>query len=384
MAKRSDIKAGRAYIELFVKNNLLTRGLGVVKKQLQSLANGVQYVGAAFNQVGGLMTKVGIAGMAPFLAALKALPEAKQPLEDIKKALTEALGRPLLPLLYSVRELVMLFAHWAKNNKELVLSAFKLAAGFLAVGLALKVVGGLLLSAASALKIIAVTTGIIQGLFMFLLSPVGLLVVAMVAMAAAWLTFTGDGRRGIATLKQHLTEMRKDFHAIGDALLGGRIELAWEIVLTGMRVLTLKFINDFTQSFMSMLQGIVGAWAAAVNALGAPKAITKLLQDAKDILSVADTVPEMAIRALEMKIVELRKQAAAARALGFGGFSPMDEPKKVPILSNPNALTRGTAAVLGGKDDPVVKQLKRQEILDIRRNAFLAEMARRQGLRWRN
>src|SRR5688500_8776097 len=52
MAGRSDIQAGRAHVEVYVKNSALVKGLNFVKGQLQGLGKSIMRIGAGFTAMG--------------------------------------------------------------------------------------------------------------------------------------------------------------------------------------------------------------------------------------------------------------------------------------------------------------------------------------------
>ena len=60
MAGRSDIQAGKAFVELYVKNSLLVKGLNEAKAQLQGLGKNIMAIGDAPNDMG-MLQSAGIA-----------------------------------------------------------------------------------------------------------------------------------------------------------------------------------------------------------------------------------------------------------------------------------------------------------------------------------
>ena len=62
MASRSDIEAGRAYVELYVKNSSLMKGLAEAKKGLIDFGSGISNLGKSIAKLGAIITE-------PILAA---------------------------------------------------------------------------------------------------------------------------------------------------------------------------------------------------------------------------------------------------------------------------------------------------------------------------
>lgn len=71
MAGRSDIQAGRAYVELYVKNSALVKGLDQAGQRLQSFGAGVA-------KFGGVLSGLGASMLAPFAMAIPAASEFEE------------------------------------------------------------------------------------------------------------------------------------------------------------------------------------------------------------------------------------------------------------------------------------------------------------------
>jgi hypothetical protein len=76
MAAGGDIKAGRAYVELFVKSNALMKGLSAASAKLKNFGMGVM-------AVGGVVTGIGAAMIAPLVGAVNHFVEAGSELADM-------------------------------------------------------------------------------------------------------------------------------------------------------------------------------------------------------------------------------------------------------------------------------------------------------------
>jgi len=167
------------------------------------------------------------------------------------KSLSYALGGALMPLLREktakVIQITLGVRDWIKKNSDLVVSVFKVAAGVLAAGAGLVVLGTVITGLGKAFGIlrtvITFPVTAFKALFAILgllLSPTALLATAVLGLGAYFLYASGAiGKAvdwlkgGFATLKDDAT---KSFDAIGKALASGRIDLAAKVLWTGLKV----------------------------------------------------------------------------------------------------------------------------------------------------
>ena len=140
---------------------------------------------------------------------------------------------------------------WVQRNRELVVIAAK-------VGGALLIAGGAMLTVAVAAKVAAfaigpligaisllgTVVGVAGGAIAALLSPMGLLLAAVVGLGAAIFTQTNIGSRAldfIAAKFGDLAEIaREAFGGIVDALQDGNFELAADIAMKGLKLAWLE------------------------------------------------------------------------------------------------------------------------------------------------
>lgn len=85
MASRGDIQAGKAFVELYVKNSALVKGLNDAKKQLQGLGKSIMGVGA-------ILTGAGAAIVTPLVAAVSQFAAMGSELADMSARTGMAAG----------------------------------------------------------------------------------------------------------------------------------------------------------------------------------------------------------------------------------------------------------------------------------------------------
>lgn len=249
MAGRGDIKAGAAFVELFLKNRMtpaLTKALLGAKKQLNGMASAARFVGGTLNQLSGIAFKVGAGITTPFIAALGHLKQGQHIFGQIGKMLANALGKPLLPILRDVRAVVKQFSLWAKQNPELIRTVFKIGVGITALSFALKAAGSAALVVAAGLAASATFMGALAAAVAVIGTPLGAVVIALAAGVAAWARWTDSGKAATSFLMNRLRQFGRFFGEIiggmKDAIIGGDLQLAAKIAMDGINV-ALQFLR---------------------------------------------------------------------------------------------------------------------------------------------
>lgn len=179
---------------------------------------------------------------------------------------------------------------WVKQNGDLLITILKIGAGLIAagaaiglVGVAIVGIGSVLTGLATIIGVVGTGIGLVVGGISFMLSPiglvigaVGLLVVGLGVAVAAWLRFTESGRAAGGAIMDAFGQAREvfsefydifeqTFGGIKDALIGGDLELAGEIALTGLRLAFLKGIDLIASMFDSRLGGMLKDFAMMVS-----------------------------------------------------------------------------------------------------------------------
>lgn len=190
-------------------------------------------------------------------------------LTKVVKRLFVAVGSALAPMLKEFAEsatrIIVRTSAWIQQNKQVIVTVFKVAAAVLAAGAALIGLGVFITGIGAAFGVLAsvaagvgTAIGVIGSVIAALLSPIGLVVVAVAGLGAALLISTGAGGEALAWLSDQFTRLRdgvmKVVGGIVDALAAGDIGLAAQILW-----LTMKLI---WQQGVASLNGV---WLAARN-----------------------------------------------------------------------------------------------------------------------
>lgn len=251
----SDIRAGRAFVELTLKNGLV-QGLSRARQQLQNFASTVKRVGRALATIGTAMT-------APFLAAVYKIDAVRTKLGEVSKVLGEALAPAIMPILDSTLKVARGFSQWARSNPKTVSQILRIGTALVGVGVAFKV-------AAAGASLMAVAVGAISAAATFIAgSPILATVLgigaALGATGSAFLYFTSSGQsafQGIKSTAMTLLETVKTaLGGIGDALMAGDLQLAGQIAITGLKLV-------FIQGVEAIADAIGGTFGAAIGTIG--------------------------------------------------------------------------------------------------------------------
>ncbi|MFB3894587.1 MAG: hypothetical protein ACE15C_21505 [Phycisphaerae bacterium] len=191
----------------------------------------------------------------------KAADEFGDALTDLWKVLKQAvftIGSALAPLLQGLAQritaAVVVTSQWLRQNKELVVTVLKVAAAVLVGGLALVTLGYAITGLAKVLAILAtVITGVgtilklLGAVLAWMISPIGLVITAVVALGAYILYATGMGAKALGWLGDRFGELRQDatdaYQGIADALAAGDIGLAAKILWLTLKMEWTKGVN---------------------------------------------------------------------------------------------------------------------------------------------
>lgn len=202
-----------------------------------------------------------------------------------------AIGAALAPLLQDLAiratRIAKVTADWVRENKALIVTVFKIAAGVAAGGAALMVLGTLISGmgaafgvAASVITGVGTVLGVVGTVIGALLSPIGLATAAVVGLGAYLLYVSGAGSQALGWLAVTFQPLKDDalaaWKGIGDALAAGDLALAAKILWLTLRMEWQKgvaFLQEhwiaFKEFFLSIASdafyGVVGllidAWA---------------------------------------------------------------------------------------------------------------------------
>ena len=206
--------------------------------------------------------------------AAVALSDAMNVLWRVLKQGVFVIGSALAPVLKDFAEratgAIKSVSNWIKQNKQVVVTVFKVAAAVAAGGVALMVLGGLISGVgfafgtlASIVAGVGTVLGVIGTVLSAILSPVRLVIAALASLGGYLLYVSGAGQQALSWLGQQFVALRDTamdaWKGISDALAAGDIGLAAKILwLTlkmewqkGVAWLTDQWIG-FKESFMAV------------------------------------------------------------------------------------------------------------------------------------
>ena len=216
----------------------------------------------------------------------------------ILSILGDSISKPLKTVSDAVLRVAKASAEWLEKNKRIVLLAAAAGAALLALGgvflglaVTAKVLAGALSLVSSVMTITKAAMSVISfvaplimtiggSIASFLISPLGIVTVAVVALGAAFLYFSGLGGKVLSWLGEKFNALKDialtAWRAISDALLAGNfalagkilwtsLQLAWQTGIASLKQYWFDFLvwyQTFTSDmFFNLTAGIAGAWA---------------------------------------------------------------------------------------------------------------------------
>ena len=191
-------------------------------------------------------------------AAADVFGDALSDLWKVLKMSAFAVGAALAPTLKDLSERIVRAAktvtEWVRENQGFIVSALKVAAVVVAVGIGLTVLGTIISGLGTAFGVLAtivtavmVVLKVLAAVIAFLASPVGLVIAAVVALGAALLYVTGAGAKALAWLGDRFKVLKEDalasFGGIADALAAGDISLAAKILWLMLKMEWTRGVN---------------------------------------------------------------------------------------------------------------------------------------------
>ena len=189
-------------------------------------------------------------------------------LDDMWKVLKMAaftIGAALAPTLKDLSEWIVRAAKtvtaWVKENQGFIVSALKVAAVIVAVGIGLTVLGTIISALGTIFGVLSTIVTVVMGVMSalaavvgFLASPVGLVIAAVVALGAVLLYVTGLGAKAVAWLGDRFKVLKEDalaaFGGISDALAAGDIGLAMKILWLTLKMEWMRGVNFLEKAWL--------------------------------------------------------------------------------------------------------------------------------------
>jgi hypothetical protein len=196
----------------------------------------------------------------------EALNDAFDALWKVLKHGVFIIGSALAPTVQKVVErvtqVVVSITGWIKENKNLVVTVFKVAAAVLAGGLAVLGLGyaisatGVIFGAfATIITGVGAAVGVAGSVLASLLTPIGLVSTAVVALGAYLIYASGIGGKAIAWLGERFSDLSdfasEAFSGIADALAAGDIALAAQILWLSLKVAWVKGVGALESAWLT-------------------------------------------------------------------------------------------------------------------------------------
>jgi len=212
-------------------------------------------------------------------ASAAALADAWDILKRSLSAVTIQLGAALAPLLTETigraTKFITAIVNWVKQNKALVVTIFKIAAAVVGAGVALIALGGIISGFGAAISAVVTIVGavgtavaILGKIIALLLSPIGLVVVAAVALGGYLLYASGLGGKALAWLGERFETLKNDalaaWQGIGDALAAGDLALAAKIVWLTLKMEWKRGIHFLNGLWIGAKEFFLSLWTDAV------------------------------------------------------------------------------------------------------------------------
>ncbi|MEQ9616669.1 MAG: phage tail tape measure protein [Phycisphaerales bacterium] len=175
-----------------------------------------------------------------------------------------------------VTRIAVVTNEWIKQNKQVVVTAAKVALGVVAIGTALIAVGLLLALVGAAFGGLAAIVsaagaalGVVTAALGAVLSPIGLLIAALAGGVVAFFRFTSAGQAALEFLGEKFSSLLgiagRALGGIRDALAAGDIPQAAKVLWAGLRLVFLEGTKEIRETFAD---GLLIMRLAMVDVLG--------------------------------------------------------------------------------------------------------------------
>ncbi len=196
-----------------------------------------------------------------------------------------SLAPTVIKLANAITRVVVAASEWVKQNKAVVVSAAKIAAGVALAGLALVGIGLAITIVAAGFGGLATAVTAAGAVLGAILSPIGLVVAAVVGLGVAIVRYTYAGGQALSWLKERFGELRafvgRVAGGIGDALAAGDIALAAEVLWLGLKVAWERGVAELNAVWLQARAFFVGnAQKMWYGALAAAQVVLHSLETA--------------------------------------------------------------------------------------------------------
>lgn len=200
--------------------------------------------------------------------AAGALDDAFLNLRDTLANTRQIIGAALAPAIMAATKAITNIAatvrNWVRENRELFAAALKIGVVVSGVGVAVTALGGVLAATGFAIAGFNALLGVAASAAAFLVSPIGLVIAGLAALATWFATSTEWGRQFVQGLVgwfgNLLSVARETFGGIADAIAAGDLALAAKVAWAGLKLAWLEGTNYLRETWVAMTAGLVKAW----------------------------------------------------------------------------------------------------------------------------
>jgi len=249
------------------------------RRALRGLVIALQHVEDLEVDIDAMRNRAGEAETAYRKLAHTATREFRRFMETVRDA-ARAVGNALLPvvmpLLGVLKDLVKATGEWVRANGRAIVLVAKVVAGvgvagvvLIGLGTAIKFLAFSLGGLTGLLRVVHFALGALVTVFAALLSPIGLVSAAVLALGAYILHATGAGEEALRWLGEKFKALKDDaLEALGgikDALAAGDIGLAARVLWLTLRMEWQKGIRPLRLAWEQLAFGLKAAFEIAVH-----------------------------------------------------------------------------------------------------------------------
>lgn len=188
------------------------------------------------------------------------------------KSITVTIGSSIVGDLGKFIEIVTKIStavlQWAKDNKALLATIFRVGVVIAIIGTALVGLGGAVIAAGAVLSGMATILTTLGAVASAVVSPLGLIVAAIAGVGVAIVKYTSVGAAGVEYLRDAfgslLEPVKTTFSGIVDALSAGDIKLAAQVLMAEVNLIFTSGVAKIREIWAPVQGFLVGLWFDAV------------------------------------------------------------------------------------------------------------------------
>ncbi len=212
--------------------------------------------------------------------------------EGVQIALGEAIAGTLGDWAKAITRVAGIVTQFINDNRGLVVSIMQIIAILGIAGAALLGFAGAVTVASFAVGVLATVSAVLGAIWAALATPIGLVVLALIAAGVALFQFTSIGTDVLDFLTEKFAALgpviTETFQGIKDALAAGDLKLAAKVLWAGLNVIWQMGVLKLTEIWFSALDKMEIGWAVFKTSLatifvGAVKLLANIIDGFKAI-----------------------------------------------------------------------------------------------------